>query len=421
MPNVIPPGAGSADGFEDLLAEAASTLANSPGDQIDQTLTSSLRQFAEFFGFDRGMLLTLSTDACGLHVSHAWRREGLPAISAKASIDSQLPWYAAQMRSGRIVAITHMSTLPAEAVRERDFVLSTGIKSHIGIPLLAEERVLGAIAFACVDQERHWPRSLVVRLRLVGAVIAMGLQRHRYHDDLAAMGQAMHWRDRHQIQWEARRAEQLRRLASHLINVEYHQRRRLGEALHEDIMQLLAATVWKLSPAHSASQNQAAISEAIEMLQETIGKLRKLTADLRPLSNLAEGVVGAIQWLANQATELHCIAVEVRAGNDVDPVSDDVRLFLYQSAQELLDNVAVHADTHRAVVGLRRTDSSHLQLTVTDAGKGFDTSRLKDIPSQEFGLFSIYERAELMGGRFEISSTIGGGTVATLIIPTSRD
>jgi CheY-like chemotaxis protein/anti-sigma regulatory factor (Ser/Thr protein kinase) len=98
---------------------------------------------------------------------------------------------------------------------------------------------------------------------------------------------------------------------------------------------------------------------------------------------------------------------------------------VFQSVRELLINSSKYAGTGRADVSLEDANG-RLVITVRDEGKGFDLAAIgtADSPSggvsSKFGLFSIRERMRALGGSFEIESSPGKGTTATLILPLSN-
>jgi len=91
--------------------------------------------------------------------------------------------------------------------------------------------------------------------------------------------------------------------------------------------------------------------------------------------------------------------------------------------RELLLNISKHAGSAEAWVTLKWS-TDQLRITVRDQGKGFDPGILASVNADEatgisskFGLFSIRERMQALGGEFDIHSSVGGGTMATLILP----
>jgi CheY-like chemotaxis protein len=105
-------------------------------------------------------------------------------------------------------------------------------------------------------------------------------------------------------------------------------------------------------------------------------------------------------------------------GSDRINLPDDQAILVFQSVRELLLNIVKHAQTNRASVAVA-TSSTELRITVTDGGQGFDHAAVTapGPGSSRFGLFSIDERMRAMGGRFEINSTPGCGTRASMVLP----
>jgi CheY-like chemotaxis protein/anti-sigma regulatory factor (Ser/Thr protein kinase) len=114
----------------------------------------------------------------------------------------------------------------------------------------------------------------------------------------------------------------------------------------------------------------------------------------------------------------HGLTVDVQVGSDRINLPDDQAILVFQSVRELLLNIVKHADTNRAIVAVATTPTE-LHITVTDGGQGFDHTAVAapEPGSSGFGLFSIDERMRAMGGRFEINSTPGHGTRASMILP----
>ncbi len=93
---------------------------------------------------------------------------------------------------------------------------------------------------------------------------------------------------------------------------------------------------------------------------------------------------------------------------------DALKVFLYKTAQETLFNVVKHAGVHEARLRVRRL-GRYVGLSVSDRGRGFDPQDLK--ATAGFGLLSIRERLELLGGRLKIQSVKGRGSTFLLVVP----
>ena len=104
-----------------------------------------------------------------------------------------------------------------------------------------------------------------------------------------------------------------------------------------------------------------------------------------------------------------------------DPANEELRVLLFQAARELLFNVVKHAGTDAAVVRVHHGTAGKLVLEVEDHGQGFDMPEEEASPGSQggFGLFSIQERLEVMGGETIVHTAPGRGTRVTLVVPSA--
>ena len=100
------------------------------------------------------------------------------------------------------------------------------------------------------------------------------------------------------------------------------------------------------------------------------------------------------------------------------PLADEVKVLLYRCVRELLLNAVKHSEAENINVSLLRS-SSDIYIKVEDDGKGFDVSILENSSTKRkgFGIFSIRERLNHIGGSLKIESAKGQGTKAVLIAP----
>jgi PAS domain S-box-containing protein len=214
------------------------------------------------------------------------------------------------------------------------------------------------------------------------------------------------------------RARQLQRLTLELSEAEDRERKHLAEILHDDLQQILAAAKFHLNVLRSRAKYdpsvQATAAQVDHMLKDAIDKSRSLSHDLSP-AILHHGDFGqTLRWLAGQVQAKHGLIVHVDASGEVDVKSEPLKAFLYKAAQELLFNVVKHARTTEAEIRARRCGRC-VCLSVSDRGRGFDPQELRETAG--FGLFSIRERIELLGGRMRIKSAKGKGSKFYVVVP----
>lgn len=206
----------------------------------------------------------------------------------------------------------------------------------------------------------------------------------------------------------------LRELASELSLVEQKERRRLAMELHDGVGQDLAMSRIRVSSLKSllAPLGQEALcDELLELIKKMIDQSRCLIWELGSPELYELGLEAAIEELAEEFQQRHGLNVLCRRESPRDlPLLQNQKIMLFQMVRELLTNVVKHAAASQAVIEIRSNDT-HALCSVSDNGTGFspDTvlapQRRRDTG---FGLFSIRERLDLIGGRLEIHSTANG-------------
>jgi two-component system, NarL family, sensor kinase len=216
--------------------------------------------------------------------------------------------------------------------------------------------------------------------------------------------------------------------ASHrrLLDAREEERRRLRRDLHDGLGPQLAGVVMGLDVVRSTlSRGETGRAEELAgtvtgQARAAVDDVRRLVSGLRPpvLDDL--GLAGGLASLARSIPQI---------GIDVDLVEtrvpDHIELALYRIAQECLQNVVKHAKatSARLTFAVDAGDSGDVaRLEIIDDGVGFDTFE-HPLGSDEmggYGLLSMAERAEIVGGRLNIRSRPGSGTAVTATIPLPR-
>jgi signal transduction histidine kinase len=216
--------------------------------------------------------------------------------------------------------------------------------------------------------------------------------------------------------------EQLKSLASQLSITEERERRRIATELHDQIGQSLVFTKIKLDELHH-SVTSGEVTKALDEICNNIGQIiqdtRTLTFDLSsPILNEIGLEAAVADWLDVQIQAKHGIETEFVNDGQQKPLDDDIRALLFRNVRELLVNVIKHADAQNVKVSVRRVNE-HIHIDVEDDGKGFDSVKVisTGIEDTKFGLFSIRQRLEQLGGQFEIDSEPGRGSKITMTAP----
>jgi PAS domain S-box-containing protein len=214
---------------------------------------------------------------------------------------------------------------------------------------------------------------------------------------------------------------QLRSLASEVSLAEERERRRIAAGLHDHVGQNLALARIKsgaLRETLSSPEQVAAVDELRELLEHAIRDTRSLHLELSPPVVYELGLEAAVDWLAERFQRQHGIICDVHDDGDTKPIEDDIRVVLFQAVRELLFNVVKHAGVTRASISLRRRPP-YIEAHVEDEGVGFEPSVAMSgrTEGSGFGLFSICERINFLGGQVHVDSSPGKGTRVTIRAP----
>jgi signal transduction histidine kinase len=222
-------------------------------------------------------------------------------------------------------------------------------------------------------------------------------------------------------QAEARTRELYQRLAA----AEAAERRRIARDIHDTVGQHLTALrlgVEALKVRLARQPALAALTLRLEGLaRELDDRIDFVIWDLRPaaLDNL--GLFGALESLVHGFAERFGIQA-IFDGDRTTAVqlSKEAELHLYRLAQEALHNIVKHAKATRVLVSLRKEDGASV-LSVEDNGRGFAVGHSSPASLHERrGLLSMRERAQLAGGKLDITSSPRAGTSIVVRIPAVR-
>jgi signal transduction histidine kinase len=219
---------------------------------------------------------------------------------------------------------------------------------------------------------------------------------------------------------------QLKSLASELTLVEEHERHRLATELHDRISQALVISKIKLEALRKSGYGpdlDKALEDVCGSIGQTIQNTRTLTFDLSSPVLYELGFETAVsEWLTSQIHGKHGIAVEIEDDGLPKPLDDDMRILLFRDVRELLINVVEHTHAHKVRVSIKKI-GEQISIAAEDDGVGFDPAEVLAGAARrgEFGLFSIRERLEQLGGHLEVESKPGCGCKVTMMAPLKKE
>jgi two-component system, NarL family, sensor kinase len=272
----------------------------------------------------------------------------------------------------------------------------TDFTSMASVPMASEPAGLVGVLNVHTVERREFTERDIRLLSMIGRLVAGALHQARMHRRLAARERA------HE------------RFAEQVIGAQEAERRRLAGDIHDGISQRLVTLSYHLDAAAAvlcadpgAAAHQLGLARGLVDL--TLDEARAAIGGLRPpvLDDL--GLAGGLASLAAS------IPQDVALNLDEVRLPDHVEIALYRIAQECLQNIVKHARATTA--GLRfAVDGGTARLEVTDDGVGFDHAAPSGEPSG-YGMQSMAERAELVGGSLHVLSRPGKGTTVVATVP----
>ncbi len=218
------------------------------------------------------------------------------------------------------------------------------------------------------------------------------------------------------IQEELQRSEkETHQLSSLLITAQENERKRIANELHDGIGQRLSAIKFSVEDVLRSAEGTKE-GRSLERLQDVVGKIRdtieevrRTSMDLRPSILDDLGLVATINWFCREFGSMFP-EIEVDKTVDIEEAAlrDELKVVVFRIMQEAFHNITKHASARRVEISLRLQDKA-LELCIQDNGCGFDMG-LDVTSGPSLGLKSMRERAELMGGHFDIRSASGTGT-----------
>jgi signal transduction histidine kinase len=149
-------------------------------------------------------------------------------------------------------------------------------------------------------------------------------------------------------------------------------------------------------------------------LEGAVKSVRRISSELRPSLLDDLGLIAAIEWHLKEFEKRAGIKVKFYADEPELSLPEETRTGLFRIFQESLTNVARHANAKKVSVSLKRK-GGEIVLSIEDDGNGFDKMKVAD--KKTLGILGMEERSSMMGGKYQINSIPGEGTIVEVSVP----
>jgi len=187
------------------------------------------------------------------------------------------------------------------------------------------------------------------------------------------------------------------------------ERRRLAQDLHDEIghdlivLKLYTEVIALDLKKGDVGQLRRKLKESVALIQHALKSVRHLTFDLGPAVWNEQGFVPAVRLYARQFANRTGIKVRLDAARMRSQLPARCETALYKVLQGALANVVAHADAHSVKITLASGRES-VAMKIVDDGRGFNVGRKLGVPRESYGLRSMRERIELLGGAIHFAS-----------------
>jgi signal transduction histidine kinase len=298
------------------------------------------------------------------------------------------------------------AVLAKSASRDKELAHIVALRncnSIYSFPLRTGYNIYGVMIFAHPDANYFTPDRRDV-IDILGSQLVIAIQNSRLYQDLADEKNRM-------------------------VEVQEEARKKLARDLHDGPTQSVSAIAMRVNLARRMIERdpKAAAEELTkieDLARRTTKEIRHMLFTLRPLVLESQGLVAALQAMAEKMKETYGQDVLVKVDESILP---DLELgkqgVIFYIAEEAVNNARKHAQAPHIWVRLRSLEKEIALLEIVDDGLGFDVDAVTRAYDKRgsLGMVNLRERAELVSGLLHIDSAPGKGTKVQVYIPLSED
>lgn len=296
-----------------------------------------------------------------------------------------------------LAAQTRSPTVTHDLARDPRFLRSevkdAGFQTYCALPLLHREGLLGVLGVAARTQEALTGPEELRLLAGIGEVISVAIENARLHErvqDAAVL----------------------------------EERERIAREMHDGLAQVLgyintkSLAIRKLLGVGQLARAQEELAQMEEAVRDVYADVREAILGLRTSPGSEGGLLPSLRGYLERYREMTCIqaCLEIRAPTEALRLSPAAEVQVMRIVQEALSNVRKHAGASTVTVSFE-VNGATLQVVVADDGRGFDQEQLPVRGWPRFGLQTMRERAEAIGGSFQVGSRPDQGTSVIVKLP----
>ena len=201
--------------------------------------------------------------------------------------------------------------------------------------------------------------------------------------------------------------------------VREEERGRIAREIHDELGQTLTALKMDVHwLSHRCPKEEDSINKKLnamsKVIDNTVRVVKRISSELRPILLDDFGLSAAIEWHAEEFTELTGIECHIVSDPEEIILNQAYSIAIFRIFQESLTNVARHADASKVNVSLKK-NSSDFEMRIHDNGRGITDKDISD--TRSFGLTGMRERAHYLKGKIDIYGSESRGTTVEISLP----
>lgn len=211
----------------------------------------------------------------------------------------------------------------------------------------------------------------------------------------------------------------LRELAAHLNKALEEERKRIAREVHDELGQSLTALKIDITSLEEKLKvNPGCLRQELDsmlsIVNKTLEAVKTITSELRPGVLDQLGLIAAIEWQLKEFASRTGLSFDTNLDESIPQLPEEIQVSLFRIFQELLTNIMRHSEARHVTVSMT-LKSDMLTLMVHDDGKGIEPEMISS--SISLGIRGMRERAQYLGGTFDISGGSESGTSVIVRIP----
>lgn len=211
-----------------------------------------------------------------------------------------------------------------------------------------------------------------------------------------------------------------------ILELQEQDRQRIARDLHDSTVQNLTSLILKCELSTKfvdidPVRTRLELLTISNTLKSVINEIREIIFNLKPMSLDDLGLIMTIERFINQLMNHHDIEIKLKYNEERNDILPVINLSIFRIIQEACNNAIKHANAKCIEIDIKY-DENHINITIKDDGKGFDTNEIKDRITQDYtgcGLSIMKERVYLLSGTLDIQSKINKGTIINISVPYS--